>query len=371
MLYEMLVGEVPIRAENYNQLMYRVTMSDFRPPRQRRALIPAGLEQIILHAMAQRPADRPGDAFTLEQALLPFCRPMFREHATGRITSPALSLRSSEISVRPSNGAKFGDSINYAMFEGSTIPDAARDIHPPDEPARRRGSASGAGVDPGDVSAIDADPSSIRALPAAAVDDDPVSTTMAKARRRNRRRVVAGLALAGGAAAAIALVLARGDGPLDAPPPAAARQAPIAAAAPRAPVEHVVDLVMSEGSPPTGSPPTGSPPTGSPPTGEPAATITLRLAIDPIGAAITVDGERVTGTEIVVRKDGAPHRLRIAALGYLEYDETIRFDESQRLVVQLKRAVGVVRGKDRQKDRKPERTGSDRPERIESRSPYE
>jgi eukaryotic-like serine/threonine-protein kinase len=79
-LYEMLVGQVPITGDNYNQLMYRVMSGDYQPPRERRPEIPVELEQLILGAMALDPLRRPGSAAELERALLAFCRPAFREH---------------------------------------------------------------------------------------------------------------------------------------------------------------------------------------------------------------------------------------------------------------------------------------------------
>ncbi|HEY0986401.1 MAG TPA: serine/threonine-protein kinase, partial [Kofleriaceae bacterium] len=94
-LYEMLVGDIPIRAENYNQLMYRVMMGDFVWPRRRRADLPEVLEQLIVRAMAQEPHDRPSGANEIEHALLPFCRPMFRDHASAGLSAPGLLYRSS------------------------------------------------------------------------------------------------------------------------------------------------------------------------------------------------------------------------------------------------------------------------------------
>jgi hypothetical protein len=91
--------------------------------------------------------------------------------------------------------------------------------------------------------------------------------------------------------------------------------------------------------------------------------VTLRFAVEPTGAAITVDGARVDGTELAVPRDSAVHTLRITAPGHVAHDETIRFDESQRLVVQLKRAGGPARPGDRHKPR------SDT-DRIDSESPY-
>jgi hypothetical protein len=88
--------------------------------------------------------------------------------------------------------------------------------------------------------------------------------------------------------------------------------------------------------------------------------VTLRFAVEPAGAAITVDGAKLAGTELSVRRDDAVHALRITAPGHIAHDEPIRFDESQRLVVQLKRAGGPPRGGDRKKP----------PDRIDSESPY-
>ena len=62
MLYEMLIGSVPIHGENYNQLMYRVMTGEFARPRERRPDLPEAVEGLILRAMALEPADRPASA---------------------------------------------------------------------------------------------------------------------------------------------------------------------------------------------------------------------------------------------------------------------------------------------------------------------
>jgi hypothetical protein len=103
-------------------------------------------------------------------------------------------------------------------------------------------------------------------------------------------------------------------------------------------------------------------PADTPPTAPQATTVTLRFSVEPAGAVILVDGTRVKGREHVVTKDDAVHTLRITAPGHLAHDESVRFDESQRLVVQLKRAA------------RPGRTDGRKPgsntERIDSESPY-
>src|SRR3954471_7054184 len=95
MLYEMLIGVVPIRAENYNQLMYRVMTGDYTWPRQLRRDLPEALEQIIVRAMALEPAHRPSSAHELEAALMPFCGQMFPQALAGRLSAPGLPFRSS------------------------------------------------------------------------------------------------------------------------------------------------------------------------------------------------------------------------------------------------------------------------------------
>ena len=84
MLYEMLIGQVPISGDNYNQLMYRVMTGEYAPPRQLRPEIPEELERLIVHAMAADPSHRPRSAEEFEQALVVFCGPTFREHQVAR-----------------------------------------------------------------------------------------------------------------------------------------------------------------------------------------------------------------------------------------------------------------------------------------------
>ena len=115
-LYEMLVGQVPIMGENYNQLMYRVMSGEYQPPRERRPEIPVELEQIILAAMALDPARRPGSAAELEYALLGFCRPAFREHVA------ATSAPFPRATPYPTPGA-FPPSMT-PMLPRATTPDA-------------------------------------------------------------------------------------------------------------------------------------------------------------------------------------------------------------------------------------------------------
>jgi serine/threonine-protein kinase len=130
-LYEMLIGDVPIRAENYNQLMYRVIMGDFARPRDKRPDLPEPLERIILQAMAQMPEDRQASAVELEQALLAYCRPAFRDRASGSIsalplpTPPPVSTYGTDSGlVRRSN---VGTDHTVAAGSNSLLPSGVRD----------------------------------------------------------------------------------------------------------------------------------------------------------------------------------------------------------------------------------------------------
>jgi hypothetical protein len=124
--------------------------------------------------------------------------------------------------------------------------------------------------------------------------------------------------------------------------------APIAAAEP-----GPVPAPTTTPPPPTTPPPL--PPAPPEPAG-PAPTITLRFAIEPAGAAVELDGVFVTARQIIMRKDDAPHRLRISAPGYVAQEREVRLDDSQRLIIQLRRQAAPAA--------KPQR-------RLESRSPYE
>ena len=115
MLYEMLIGAVPISGENYNQLMYRVMTSEFVWPRQIRSEIPEALEQLIVHAMASDPTHRPRSAEEFEQALLMFCRPNYREHQIERISQTGFAP-----ALTPTPMTKSQASLQYAGTSPNT-----------------------------------------------------------------------------------------------------------------------------------------------------------------------------------------------------------------------------------------------------------
>jgi hypothetical protein len=165
-------------------------------------------------------------------------------------------------------------------------------------------------------------------------------------------RVAIGAAMAAAAVLIAAAVATALTGPDPAPSAAAAPARPAPSTAP-ADVAHA-GLAAAAAAPPEA--PAGEPRA----TGEPA-TIALKLAIDPPGATVTLDGQPVAGGELTAPRDGELHHLRITAAGYVGYDAPIRFDVSQRVVVALKRAaVAPPRAKPRR----------DPLDGIESQSPY-
>jgi eukaryotic-like serine/threonine-protein kinase len=290
-LYEMLVGDVPIRGDNYNQLMYRVMTGEYVRPSVRRADIPPGLEQLIVGAMASEPTQRPPSAADLERALLAFCRPTFRDNTIERMSAASLPFH------RPT-------------------------------PAPLQTGRVGPGT-----------------------DQTVLAPTPAPTLRTKRSKVpliVGLLVLLAGATTVVAMyVLTDGD------------ESPKAA-----------PLATNEPVKPPPSPPAPTPPAPPPQAADTkpvaAETITLKFAVEPKGAAITVDDKPVTGSELAVPRDSAKHKLVITAPGYATHDEELDFTESQRLVVQLKKGTtSRPTGTKRPKDPKNPKN-----ERIESESPY-
>jgi serine/threonine-protein kinase len=333
-LYEMLIGSVPIEADNYNQLMYRVMIGDFARPREQRPDLPEALEQIILHAMAQAPENRPASAAELEQALLPFCRPAFREHTSGRMSMPGIPLPTPLPSParRPSTGLGHTDiASDHTLVASSQVSAPA---------VRDRATTSPVATTSG---------------------DHPVTVTLL---RRSRVPWIAGAIVVFAGIAGAVIALGGDDTPGEVVPPAPPAALPVAHTA--------ADAASAPPPAPDAPPETPGARPATDPTGEspavPAATITLQFAVKPAGAAIVLDGAQIRATELVVPRDDAPHTLRITASGYAGHDQTIRFDESQRLTVQLKRAprsgrgTGSGRGNDRHKRN---------PDIIESESPYQ
>ena len=284
MLYEMLIGRVPITGENYNQLMYRVLMSEYTPPRQVRPEIPEALERLIIHAMAADPAHRPGSAEDFERALLGFCRPTFRDNTIERISAQQVGGFNPAFTPAPMSKSGLGPP---ALGTAQTV--AAGQV-----PARKS--------------------------------------------RKGLIAIIALFLISGGVTAGI--VLTKSD---PAPP-----------ATPTTPTAPLAPPVAQNPPPAAVTPPPAVP-----------ATITLRFAITPANADIEIDGKKADADQVTVQKDEAKHHLHIAAVGYGPHDEDIRFDETQRLSIELEKTAAKPI-----KSHPQSPTTKRHPDKIESESPY-
>jgi serine/threonine-protein kinase len=338
-LYEMLVGKVPIEGDNYNQLMYRVLTGDYERPRARRPEIPEELEQIILQAMALEPADRPGSAVELEQRLLDFCRPSFRVHQYDRASSSG-----------------FRPALATPPAGSATVPAAG--------PVTADGAvAAAAGSKPALALPLPTEETSGTAHTVLApVSEVNLAATAPRPRRSRAWLAVAALVVIGGAATATAVIA---GGRKSKPEPTTATGA-------------------IAGSSATGTEPAPTPPVQPPQPPQPVeavkppppaapAEVTLKFEIEPAGAAavVTLDGVIVKDRQITRPKSDVTHKVRITAPGFVTVDDTVKFDENQKLRVRLARTGRPVgpgsAGRPRPGEGKVERV--DR--RIESKSPYE
>ncbi|MEP6863939.1 MAG: serine/threonine-protein kinase [Deltaproteobacteria bacterium] len=284
MLYEMLIGRVPISGDNYNQLMYRVMMSEYTPPRQLRPEIPEALEQLIVHAMASDPAHRPASAEEFERALLGFCRPTFRDNTIERISAQKMGGFSPVFTPAPMSKSGLGP-------------------------------------------------------PALGTAQTVAAGQVTQTRSNSRKGIIAIVALfliAGGVTATV--IATRSD------------ELPVTPGTPTAPAAPPV----AQNPPPTVAPPVAVP-----------TTITLRFAITPPEAQVEIDGKHADADQVTVQKDDAKHHIHIVAAGYLPHDEDVRFDETQRLTIELEHVAA--------KPPKPDRghpQPKKHPDKIESESPY-
>ncbi len=69
MLYEMLTGTLPFKAESPVAVAMMQVSEEPKPPREINAQIPVGLEQIVLKTMSKEPTDRFNSAMSMEKAI--------------------------------------------------------------------------------------------------------------------------------------------------------------------------------------------------------------------------------------------------------------------------------------------------------------
>ena len=87
--------------------------------------------------------------------------------------------------------------------------------------------------------------------------------------------------------------------------------------------------------------------------------MTIKFAVTPATAKITLDGKPVTG-EVEEPVDDDDHELSVTAPGYVAHTEKVRFDDNQRISVALAKQAKASSG---------HKTGGTK-DKIETDSPY-
>jgi serine/threonine-protein kinase len=68
-LYEMLTRRRPFDGDSYNEVMYKILTERFPAPSVVNPLVPAGMERVVITAMAREPRDRYADAAAMREDL--------------------------------------------------------------------------------------------------------------------------------------------------------------------------------------------------------------------------------------------------------------------------------------------------------------
>ena len=93
-LYEMLTGVAPFNGETHLAIALKQVSEPPQPPREIVATIPELLEQVVLHALAKNPNERPRDADELRRELHAVAEGLGFEHAESSHSPTFESLRS-------------------------------------------------------------------------------------------------------------------------------------------------------------------------------------------------------------------------------------------------------------------------------------
>ncbi|HVF50589.1 MAG TPA: serine/threonine-protein kinase [Pyrinomonadaceae bacterium] len=88
-LYEMLTGETPFNGATPLAVALKHSSEPPRPPRELKANIPPALEEVVLHALEKKPANRPPDAGAFRRELYAVAQHLGLEHAAG-FSAPTL-----------------------------------------------------------------------------------------------------------------------------------------------------------------------------------------------------------------------------------------------------------------------------------------
>ena len=281
-LYEATLGSRPFHGEDALSTLYQLLEQPLVPPSQVADSYPAGLEAIVVKALAKNPDERFQTAEEMQQALhtwLATEKRVVTERGVAEILSRALGHKMAE------RLASIRDTISRL---DSNSPVA--------EPARLQSDR------------VTEEPS-IRSVNVTANDQSP--------RRFPLRRTAAAAA----AAATITISWAAWNG---SPPVSSVEELRQAAAA--------VAQPMATGD--------------APPTVPSRATIEqvrVMLKAEPSNAILHIDGGPPLANPYVtvLPADTVPHVIEVSAPGFEPRSETVRFDRTQDIVIALKRAVAV------------------------------
>jgi serine/threonine-protein kinase len=105
-LYELLTGKLPFRAETYPDLCLKIAGEPPAPPRSLRADLPEALQGIILRCLEKDPDLRFGSADELAEALLPFAPAHVRATFAPRAVLQVASQTASSSASAPGEPAK-------------------------------------------------------------------------------------------------------------------------------------------------------------------------------------------------------------------------------------------------------------------------
>lgn len=322
-LYEMVCGQVPIQGENYNQLMFKVMSGDYRPPRALRPDLPRELEQIILTSIALEPHARPRSAAALEQALLPFCGTGFTDHQLERATPSfrpaAQPITAATIPNVPNRAAVAATPVarnrRWFAIAGFAIASVIGGVAVVVATTKRPTGSTEATTSMAEVHVVPTLPAETKPEQTEPVQANPV-----------------------------------GSQPIEPTPVATTPGAAQSAETKPSPVEPV-----EAGSNAVAPAPPAKP-----------ATIRLRFSVVPTFARVYLDGRRVASDELEVTQDQASHTVRITAPGYAPYEATVKFDETQKLAIELSRISKATRAT--KSSGASDKRGTDK---IESQSPYD
>jgi serine/threonine-protein kinase len=127
-LYEMLTGAAPFNGETHLAIALKQVSEPPQPPREIVASIPAALEQVVLHALAKNPSERPRDANELRRELHGVAEGLGFEHAESSHAPTFESLRSA--GTESPSGRLVIDINTLRQVQAATAPAAGEQTQP-------------------------------------------------------------------------------------------------------------------------------------------------------------------------------------------------------------------------------------------------